>query len=74
MNKGHKTNQSFAGAPSMRGKNAGTATTKKTQATTHKVAQSNAALPSKKETTTKTKEHTTKKDESKKNVPQKKED
>ena len=59
----------------MRGKNTGaTATAKKTQATTHKVAQSNANLPSKKEGTAKPKEHTTKKDESKKTVAPKKED
>ena len=68
--KGHKGTQSFAGAPSMRGKNVGTA--KKTTTTTHKVAQSNANLE--KKASTVTKGHSKQPETKKTNVNIKKED
>ena len=68
--KGHKGIQSFAGAPSMRGKNVGTA--KKTTTTTHKVAQSNVNLDKKASTTTKG--HSKQPESKKTNVNTKKED
>ena len=69
--KGHKTNQSTGGAPSMRGKNMGTA---KKSIATHKMTPSTAVLNTEKKATA-TKQHTTaKKDDSKKNVVPKKEE
>ena len=70
--KGHKGTQSFAGAPSMRGKN--TATTKKSTNPTHKVVQSNANFGTEKEKKSTTAKGHTKPAETKKAVNTKKED